>query len=193
MADLSLHALTSDAVAMPSGESWFADPEDPALLVMTDFREHEAITVPADTQIDRAVSHMQRTGVRSAFVSEVETGSLLGMLTAYDVWSMKPMRHMLSAGVTRDEVTVRDLMLPIAAWRVVEVDDLERTTIGAVATMLADYRRTHVPVVETAANGAKRLRGILSAARVRRVLARFDTAAAPARSVITSGPWYRTE
>jgi CBS domain-containing protein len=191
MKDLVLHTVTNAVIAAPGALPSLADPEDPALLVMTDFREQAAVTVPEVTQIDRAMSHMKRSEVRSVFVTDAQGSSLLGFLTAYDVWSMKPMRHMLRASVPRNDVAVRDIMLGLAAWRVVDIDDLERASIGAVATMFADNRLTHVPVVETVANGTQRLRGILSAARVRRVLADFDAAAAPARSAITSGPWYR--
>ena len=77
----------------------------------------------------------------------------------------------------RCEVLVRDIMLDISCCGVIDIKQIERATVAAVANMFTANRLTHVPVIETRDNGEQRLRGLLSAAKVRRLL-RGSSAAA---------------
>jgi CBS domain-containing protein len=168
-------------------DPWFAHPEDPALSVMTDFREHTSVTVADDASIDAALEHMKHAGVRSAFVTDDRSKRVFGLITAYDIGSEKPMKHMVFQSISRHEVRVRDIMQPITKWLVADIEQLERSTVAAVAKMFAESGLTHVPVVETAADGEQRLRGLLSAARVKRVLSSNDAVASPARPALSTG------
>jgi CBS-domain-containing membrane protein len=168
--DLPLTRITDARLAVPGMDPWHVNPTDPALSVMTDFREHASITVSERTAIDEALEHMRHTGVRSAFVTDELTQLVVGLVTAYDITSEKPRMHMQMSGIPRHGIVVADIMQPVAAWRVVNVADLEKTHVAAVADLFARSGLTHVPVVETTAAGGQRLRGLLSAARVKRVL-----------------------
>jgi hypothetical protein len=94
------------------------------------------------------------------------------MITAYDISSEKPMRLMQSADTPRSEMRVKDLMQPICDWRVADVRDLERVRVGDLAKLFDDTGLTHVAVMESMETGDPRLRGLLSAAKVRRLLSR---------------------
>jgi CBS domain-containing protein len=72
----------------------------------------------------------------------------------------------------RDAVLVRDIMTPAQELQCVDIHDVEQATVASVARMFDETGLTHVPVVETGEKGAQRLRGLLSAARVRKLLAR---------------------
>jgi CBS domain containing-hemolysin-like protein len=168
-------------------DPWFAYPQDPALSVMTDFREHASVTVADDASIDAALEHMKHAGVRSAFVTDDKSQRVFGLITAYDIGSENPMKHMVFQSIPRHEVRVRDIMQPISKWLVADIAQLERATVATVAKMFAESGLTHVPVVETTKDGQQRLRGMLSAARVKRVLTSFDAAAAPARAAVNTG------
>jgi hypothetical protein len=54
----------------------------------------------------------------------------------------------------------------------VHVKQVEHHTVAAVAHLFDETFLTHIVVVETDEHGVQRLRGILSAAKVRRLLAR---------------------
>jgi hypothetical protein len=69
-------------------------------------------------------------------------------------------------------VLVRDIMQPVSEWQVLDIADIERATVAAVARLLTDTQLSHVPVMESGANGERRLRGLLSSARVKRLLSR---------------------
>ena len=164
--------VTGASLPIPGEDPWFAEPGDPALSVMTDFRERASVTIAENANIDAALEHMKHTGVRSAFAIDEARGSVVGIITAYDIMSEKPMRHMQSLATPRREVLVRDVMQPLEDWQVADFRDVERATVADVQRMFDSTRLTHVPVMEDAASGGRRLRGLLSAARVRRVLSK---------------------
>jgi hypothetical protein len=94
------------------------------------------------------------------------------MITAYHITSEKPMRHMQAAQTPRHEVLVRDIMEKIGEWRVAEIRDIEKSTVAAVARLFEETRLTHIAVLESTEQGERRLRGLLSAAKVKRLLTR---------------------
>jgi CBS domain-containing protein len=167
---LPLTVVTNDRLPIPGSDPWHADPRDPALSVMTDFRECASITVSDTATIDHALEHMRHTGVRCAFAIDAPMRVVLGLITAYDIVGEKPMQYMLSRSIRRHEVLVRDIMLEISRCVVVDVKQIQRATVAAVANMFTANGLTHVPVMETSENGVQRLRGLLSAAKVRRLL-----------------------
>ena len=58
----------------------------------------------------------------------------------------------------------------IAEWRVADIKDVEQVTVAAVSRLFEETRLTHIPVMETGEDGGQRLRGLLSGAKVRRLL-----------------------
>jgi len=172
MSALSLTEVTNTSLQIPGVEPWYADPQDSALTVMTDFRERTSVTIPDTAMIDEALDHMRHNGVRCAFAIDDRSRFVVGMITAYDIIGEKPMQYMQSGSIFRREVLVRDIMQKISAWRVVDIKQIERATVAAVSDMFAQKRMTHVPVMETSETGEQRLRGLLSAAKVKRLLSR---------------------
>jgi CBS-domain-containing membrane protein len=175
MSILSLIAVTNTSLQIPGLEPWYADPQDPALTVMTDFRERASVTVPDTAVIDGALEHMRHAGVRCAFAIDDRRRVVVGLITAYDITGEKPMQYMQSRAIPRREVLVRDIMQEISECRVADIKQIERATVFAVSTMFAMNRLTHVPVMETSETGEQRLRGLLSAARVKRLLSRSES------------------
>jgi CBS-domain-containing membrane protein len=175
MSILSLTAVTNTSLQIPGLDPWYADPQDPALTVMTDFRERASVTVPDTAAIDEALEHMRHTGVRCAFAIDDRRRIVVGLITAYDITGEKPMQYMQSREVPRREVLVRDIMQEISECRVADIKQVERATVAAVSNMFARNRLTHVPVMETSETGEQRLRGLLSAAKVKRLLLRPES------------------
>src|ERR1700733_7259928 len=189
MNNLLLTVAANTRLQIPGVEPWHADPQDPALTVMTDFRERTSVTVSDTAMIDEALEHMRHAGVRSAFTIDDQSRIVVGLITAYDIIGEKPMQYMQSAAIPRREVLVRDIMHKISEWHVADIKQIERVTVAAVSNMFAEMRLTHVPVMETRETGEQRLRGLLSAAKVKRLLSRPESvkhdlaaAAAPLRN-----------
>jgi CBS domain-containing protein len=160
MSIVSLTVVTNTSLRIPGLEPWYADPQDPALTVMTNFRERASVTVPDTAVIDEALEHMRHTGVRCAFAVDERKFVVVGLITAYDITGEKPMQYMQSRAIPRREVLVRDIMQEIANCRVADIKQLEMATVVAVSNMFARNRLTHVPVMETTQTGEQRLRGL---------------------------------
>jgi CBS domain-containing protein len=169
---LPLTVVMAPGLQVPGEEPWYADPLDPALSVMTDFRERASVTVSETARIDEALEHMRHTGVRSAFAVHVRTRAVVGLITAYDIIGEKPLQNMQFAATPRREVLVFDIMQKVSDWRVADIKQIERASVAAVAEMFAKTGLTHVPVMEAGQTGEQRLRGLLSAAKVTRLLSR---------------------
>jgi CBS domain-containing protein len=175
MSILSLTMVTNTSLPIPGLDPWHADLQDPALTVMTDFRERASVTVLDTASIDVALEHMRHTGVRCAFAIDDRRRIVVGLITAYDITGEKPMQIMQSEAIPRREVLVRDIMQELSECRVADIKQIERATVVAVSNMFAKSQLTHVPVVETSETGEQRLRGLLSAAKVKRLLSRSES------------------
>ena len=172
MHKITLSPLAATTLQIPGADRWYASPDDPALSVMTDFRERSSVTVPEMITIDAALEHMKHTGVRCAFAVDEAQRQVVGLITAYDIMGEMPMRHTRLTSSVRAHVLVKDLMLRLHDWRVAHVKQIENHTVSSVARLFDETLLTHIVVTETDDHGLERLRGILSAAKVRRLLAR---------------------
>ncbi len=168
---LHLKTLAKDSGATgPKNESWQVKLTDPAISVMTDFRERAFFKVEVDEQIDEALSKMRHAGLRAAFVLDKRTDRLLGIITAYDIMGEKPLRFMQSSGVTgHKDIRVSDLMEPLEEILVVDIREVERATVQDVLDALQKSGRTHLPVMDHGGGGAPHLRGLLSTSKVLRL------------------------
>jgi CBS domain-containing protein len=167
---LPLTIVMTTTLGIPGDDPWYADPQDPALSVMTDFSERSSVVVSQSATIDEALDHMKHAGVRSAFAVDERNHVVVGLITAYDIIGEKPLRNLQFASTPRRDVLVFEIMQKVPDWHVTDIKQLKRATVSTVADMFAKTGLTHVPVMETSHTGEQRLRGLLSAARVRRLL-----------------------
>jgi CBS domain-containing protein len=172
MPNLVLRRITSRNLQIPGTDPWHAAPNDPALSVMTDFRERASVTVADTATIDSALDHMRHTGVRCAFAIDEWNRVVVGLITAYDIMGEKPMRLMQATESPRHEIRVRDIMQGISEWQVADIKDIEQETVATVAQVFEQTGLTHIPVMETGKNGEQRLRGLFSGAKVKKLLGR---------------------
>lgn len=167
---LKLKSIQSDSLPIPGAEPWYVRATDPALSVMIDFRSRSSVTLSETAPLDEALGHMKHTGVRCAFVVDEKRKDVIGMLTAYDILGEKPQQHMRFTGVGHDDVLVKDIMQKISDWRVADIKDIEQSTVGDVWEVFHETGVTHLPVMETTGGNEQRLRGLLSFAKVKRLL-----------------------
>ena len=171
MSTLTLTSITISDMPIPGADPWYANPDDPAITVMTDFRERASVTILETQTIDVALEHMKHAGVRCAFATN-NNQRVVGIITAYDILGEKPMQHVQTVASSRQDVLVQDIMTKTAAWQILNVKELELHCVGALHQLLVNARLTHIPVMEFDDHGAARLRGLLSAAKIRRLLSK---------------------
>lgn len=167
---LKLNSIQSNSLPIPGDESWYVRATDPALSAMTDFRSRSSVTLSETVSLDEALGHMKHNGVRCAFVVDEKKQAVVGMITAYDILGEKPQQHMRFTEVSHDDVLVKDIMQKISDWRVVDINDIEQSTVGDLLDAFNETGVTHLPVMEMTENKEQRLRGLFSFAKVKRLL-----------------------
>jgi CBS-domain-containing membrane protein len=121
--------------------------ESPALEVMTDLREVQALTTEPEASIEAAHTRMKRLGVRLLFVTDHED-RLLGLITATDILSEKVVQAMQARGVSKAEVLVAEIMTPHEHLDAIHMTDLRGAKVGHVLATLKHAGRQHAIVVE---------------------------------------------
>ena len=144
-------------------------PASPALAVMTDLTLVDAACVDLHVPMEEAHNIMMRLGVRLLFVKGAD-GHLAGLLTATDILGEKPMRVVQERGIRHHEITVDDLMTPLAQLEALWFEDLRHAQVGHVVASLRKAGRQHTLVVEQSPNGRKLVRGIFSTSQIARQL-----------------------
>ena len=167
---LKLKGTQAANLPIPGDEPWHVSESDPAILVMIDFRSRHSVTIPEDAKLDDALEHMKHAGVRCAFVIDEKKSSVIGMITAYDILGEKPQQHMHFTNVGHDDVLVKDIMQKTGDWQVADIRDIELSVVQDVLEVFEDTGVTHLPVMESTESGEQRLRGLLSYAKVKRLL-----------------------
>lgn len=85
-------------------------PNDPALLIVTDFSREHAWTVAEDRAIDDALRDMICAGVRALLV--MRNDAVTGLITSYDIEPRGPPAGVQAADSARIKAQVVDIMTP---------------------------------------------------------------------------------
>ena len=142
-------------------------PESPAVQVMTDLTRVAPATIRREAPLGAANQFMITRGVRLLLVTD-DHESVLGVITASDILSERPMRVAIDRGLRRDELTVADVMTAAEQVEVIDFADVEAARVGHVLETLRRAGRQHALVVEPGARTM--VRGIFSLSQVARQL-----------------------
>lgn len=140
-------------------------PDDPAEVVMTDFRKVTAFTIDPDVSVDTAARVMRRRNVHLLLVVDVEN-HVLGIITSNDLIGEKTLQCISARGISRADALVRDIMTPESRLEVISMDDVLHAHVGHVVATLKATGRRHAAVVDEDASGRQILRGLFSASQL---------------------------
>ena len=121
--------------------------ESPAVQVMTDLTRTAPATIRPHAPLAGANQFMITRGVRLLLVTD-EQESVLGVITASDILSERPMRVAIERGLRRDELTVADVMTPAEQVEVIDYADVAPARVGHVLETLRRAGRQHALVVD---------------------------------------------
>jgi CBS domain-containing protein len=121
--------------------------ESPALQVMTDLTRVAPALIRPQAPIAGADEFMITRGVRLLLVADYRE-NVLGLLTATDLLSERPMRVATERGLRRDELTVADVMTPAEEVEVIALADVQGARVGHVFETLRRSGRQHALVVD---------------------------------------------
>jgi CBS domain-containing protein len=121
--------------------------DSPALQVMTDLTRVAPATIRPQAPLAGANQFMITRGVRLLLVVD-DHEKILGLITATDLLSEKPMRAAQELRLRRDELTVADVMTPADRVEVIELAHVEGARVGHVLETLRRAGRQHALVVD---------------------------------------------
>ena len=144
--------------------------DSPALDVMTDLTEVRAATTSPSTTLRQVEQVMIHQGVRLLFVIS-DTPALQGLITSTDLHGDMQMRLVQQRNVHYDELTVADVMTPLAELDAIDLEVMKHSSVSNVIATLRRHGRNHLLVVERGrADYATRVRGVISRTQVERQL-----------------------
>lgn len=140
--------------------------DSPASHVMTDFRNHQPLTMDMDVSVDDAIMAMRRVHVRSIIVTD-SSSRFRGIITVADLESRKVLSLAASSGQSRSDLTIGELMTPRSRLKGIPFSVLEKGSIGDLLQTLKYEGSPHMLVVEP---GSNIIRGIISSSDIARRL-----------------------
>ena len=143
--------------------------EDPALNVLTDFQRVTAIIILSGDSVDEAHRRMIQRAVRLLLVVDQDR-RVVGAITANDILGEKPMQAVVQRGIRRDELLVRDIMMPQERLEVLRMADLRTRKVGHVVATLMSAGRQHALAVDVDTTGRQTVRGVFSTTQIARQL-----------------------
>lgn len=158
--DTSLTLATSEARVSP---------DDPASEILTDLHVAPSVSVPATEALWPTLRLMQLAGVRMALVVDTHR-TVTGLVTAADLEGERPMQAAVERGLPHGDLSVTDVMTPLARWPAVPFAALQRARVGDVVASFRHTGSRYLLVTEPGPDGRTALRGVFSANRAERAL-----------------------
>ena len=152
--------------------------QSPGIEVMTDLASVKAATIDPHISLDQAEQSMIYQGVRSLFVVSGYP-CVDGLITLADLVGEKPMRQINERHIRRQDLSVADVMTPLA---MLDALDFKELTTSTVAQVIATFKlkHSHLVVVQAATQqDPARIRGVISLTQLERQLGRALPEAMP--------------
>lgn len=163
------HKLSSNATLCTSGYNQVGA-DSPAIEAMTDFSRVHAVTISAAASLPEANATMISRGVRLLMVVSADE-DVLGLITARDILGERPLQLAQARNGKRDDLTVRDLMCPLANIDTLYLNEVMHARVIDILNALKNQGRQHIMVEDVdPATGLPRVRGIFSATQIGRLL-----------------------
>ena len=144
----------------------------PATHAMTDLNKVAAATIEPGAGLLAANQKMIANQVRLLLVCDA-SNTVLGIITATDTLSEKPVKFMHKVDCSYEDITVQDIMTPHDELEVMQMVDVENARVGDVVQNLKQSGRQHALVVEiNETHLHESIRAIFSATQISKQLGR---------------------
>lgn len=147
--------------------------EDMALTAMLDFRWVCPVTVEPERKIDAALQNMIGARVRTLLV--MLDGSMIGLITAYDIQGQKPLQFLRGSDCIHqkcrhEDIEVADIMTPMQALPTLRLEDVCKARIGDIVETFRKTQQTHLLVTDRQDDQRVEIRGLISRTEIERRL-----------------------
>lgn len=165
MKPLALHKLEKEYHLHLPAETKQLDVNSPALEVFTDFKKHKPYVIDISTSAVDAEKLMMKAHVKMKIIVD-QNDDFLGIVTLQELTGENIIKQ-VATGLSREEITVADLMLPKEKLQVFDYDDLETATVQDVLDTLKNEGLQHSLVID---RDHVTIRGLISASDIARKL-----------------------
>ena len=138
----------------------------PSYEVFTDFNQHIPLMLEQSTSVNDAIALMKRTHVKLKLVIDSRE-SFRGVISLADLLSVRVMRAAQETGLSRNDLTVAQVMTRREALHAININDLASSRIGDLLATMKNFGDQHVLVVDP---GKGSIRGMISASDIARRL-----------------------
>jgi CBS domain containing-hemolysin-like protein len=132
-----------------------------ALTIFTDFKQHQPQVIEGDTPAFRTRYLMRKSHSQLKLVID-RSEELIGIISLKELNEQNFMLQQ-AKGISRDDIQVRDLMVPRMAIKALNYQQLQNATIGDVIETLKQNRQQYCLVLDV---DQRQIRGIISAADI---------------------------
>ena len=136
-----------------------------ALSIFTDFKKHQPIVIEGDTPAIQAEFLMRKAHVRLKLVVDKQD-ELIGTISLSELDEQHFIQH-LSKGIAREDIRVKDLMVPRTQIKALTYSELQNSSIADVVQTLQQNHQQHCLVLDP---DQHHIRGIISATDIARRL-----------------------
>ena len=140
--------------------------DEPAIMVMTDFKHITPFSVSSDTDLEAALEKMKACGVRLLFVTN-RGNEVEGLITADDILGEKPVNYLRERPGSRDELIVADIMTRWEQLDAVSLLEVSEASVGDIVDAMLETHKHHILVVDRI-QGRDYVRGLFSKTQVGR-------------------------
>lgn len=165
MQNITLFPLEKVSHLVQPEEFGGLDMDSPATEFFTDFKKHRPLTIEGDTPALDAAMLMRRSHARMKLVTDAN-GELIGTITIDDLSDVNLMVR-VAQGERLKDVTVSEMMFPKREILAMDIQEIERATIGDVIETLQRTGQSHCLVVDKRRD---HIRGLIAASEVERRL-----------------------
>ncbi|MBB1485707.1 CBS domain-containing protein [Oceanospirillum sediminis] len=163
---LTLHPVENHYHLVHPEEFHHLTADDSALAVFTDFKKHIPQSVMYDLPAIHAESQMRKAHVRMQVVVDHD-GELVGAISLNDLGEQNFIQAFQQEGLKRDEVRVKDLMIPKNKLQTLDYSELSNANIQNILDTLQQNYQQHCLVTDSSQG---QIRGLISAADIARRL-----------------------
>lgn len=138
-----------------------------ALDVLFDYRSVPPLTLDPNVTAEAAEIAMLYSHTNLQLVSDGQQ-NLVGIISLRDISGDKMLATAVAMGMSRQDLTVRDLMTPVASLPYVRYETLSRATVSDLVNILESRQQRYLVVVDQ----EEQLCGLICANEIARLLGR---------------------
>ncbi len=154
----------------PRGPAPSVAPDDPAMLIITDFAREQVWTASEERSIDDALCDMMCAGVRALLVMRDDV--VTGLITSYDIEGRRPPEYLQAdASGPPAVIQVGHIMTPWDLVPTLEWRSVCALRVRQLEEWAGNTRATHALIVEQR-DSLVLVRGLLSRTRLERAVGR---------------------